>query len=158
MRKLMLAAAGSLTIAVGAPVMAQSVADFDTRIDRLQVRIQSGVESGRITRNEAQRLRGQLRDLRQLFREFRQDGLTAAERNQLQRRIDRLQERIRNQRRDDQRRDRDRMDDREFCPPGLAKKDPACIPPGQAKKMDDDRRDRDHRRGRDHRRDRDRDD
>ncbi|MEZ5797154.1 MAG: excinuclease ABC subunit A [Paracoccaceae bacterium] len=28
----------------------------------------------------------------------------------------------------------------QFCPPGLAKKDPACIPPGQAKKMarDDD--------------------
>ncbi|OWU83884.1 hypothetical protein ATO6_15820 [Oceanicola sp. 22II-s10i] len=29
-----------------------------------------------------------------------------------------------------------------FCPPGLAKKSPACVPPGQAKKHDS-RRDRD---------------
>jgi hypothetical protein len=37
-------------------------------------------------------------------------------------------------------------DKKGFCPPGLAKKSPACVPPGQAKKHDDD--DRDHlRRG-----------
>lgn len=34
------------------------------------------------------------------------------------------------------------------CPPGLAKKDPACIPPGQAKKYDD-RRDYERRHDRD---------
>ncbi|WP_343082157.1 excinuclease ABC subunit A [Ostreiculturibacter nitratireducens] len=36
---------------------------------------------------------------------------------------------------------------KQFCPPGLAKKSPACIPPGQAKKMHryDDRRDDDDR-------------
>ncbi|WP_228028684.1 excinuclease ABC subunit A [Donghicola mangrovi] len=40
------------------------------------------------------------------------------------------------------------------CPPGLAKKDPACVPPGQAKKMynhdrddHDDRHDGTYRRG-----------
>tara|TARA_R110002110_G_C13285194_1_gene702910 strand:+ start:204 stop:611 length:408 start_codon:yes stop_codon:yes gene_type:complete len=30
------------------------------------------------------------------------------------------------------------------CPPGLAKKDPPCIPPGQARKMDRDDDDRGH--------------
>lgn len=119
-----------------APAIAQVTTDFESRIDRLQNRIQTGVQSGRLTRNEAERLRGQLRELRQLYRQFRSDGtITRAEANELQRRIDRLQQRIQNQRRDDQTRNRDR--DNEYnrdCPPGLAKKDPRCIPPGQAKK------------------------
>ena len=33
----------------------------------------------------------------------------------------------------------------QFCPPGLAKKSPACIPPGQAKKMGHDHDDDDDR-------------
>lgn len=44
--------------------------------------------------------------------------------------------------RTDRRQDRDRFDDRSQnrtsvrdCPPGLAKKSPACIPPGQAKQL-----------------------
>jgi hypothetical protein len=46
-----------------------------------------------------------------------------------------------------------------FCPPGLAKKSPACIPPGQAKKgnYSSDRDDRDHDRDRWHSDDDDRD-
>jgi archaellum component FlaC len=136
MRKLLLIA-GVLTIAAGTPVIAPAVAqvttDFESRIDRLQNRIQTGVQSGRLTRNEAERLRGQLRELRQLYRQFARDGISRQEANELQRRIDRLQERIQNQRRDEQTRDRDRHDNRD-CPPGLAKKDPRCIPPGQAKK------------------------
>ena len=143
MRKLLLIAS-ALTMAtampLAAPAVAQITTDFQSRIDRLQNRIQTGVASGRLTRNEAERLRAQLRELRQLYRQFRSDGtITQAEANELQRRIDRLQERIQNQRRDDQRRDRDRYNDRDrdhrrHCPPGLEKKDPRCIPPGQAKK------------------------
>ncbi|MFD1794512.1 hypothetical protein FQV27_07510 [Paracoccus aurantiacus] len=42
------------------------------------------------------------------------------------------------------------------CPPGLAKKDPACVPPGQAKKYNHERdRDGDRDHVRDHDRDRD---
>ena len=143
MRKIMWPA-GALPIAAGAPVTApvaaQVTTDFESRIDRLQNRIQTGARSGRLTRNEAERLRGQLRDLRRLYRQFRSDRtITRAEANELRRRIDRLQQPIQNQRRDDQMRDRDRdRDHRRHCPPGLEKKDPRCVPPGQAKKWDRD--------------------
>lgn len=52
-------------------------------------------------------------------------------------------------------RDHFRISQARHCPPGLAKKNPPCIPPGQAKKYDD-RRDYDRHRDYDRRRDYDR--
>lgn len=151
MRKLTFLAAALLGCAA-VPATAQYYSGgggFQTRIEQLQARLQANVQSGRLTRGEAENLRAELRQLRQLERQFSQDGLSTVERNELQRRIQSLQQRIRAERSDGEYRDRDgdgrydrddrrdRDDDRydrdgrRFCPPGLAKKNNGCLPPGQ---------------------------
>lgn len=153
MRKLTFLAAALLGCsAVPATAQYYGGGDFGSRIDQLQARIQANVQSGRLTRGEAESLRGELRQLRQLERQFSRDGLSAGERNELQRRIQSMQQRIRSERtdgdyrdrdrdgrydrddrrdREDDRYDRDDRDGRRFCPPGLAKKNNGCLPPGQ---------------------------
>lgn len=161
MRKLAFLA-GALLASTAVPAAAQYYGgggNLQVRIEQLQARIQANVQSGRLTRGEAESLRAELRQLRQLERQFSQDGLSVTERDELQRRIQSLQQRVQSERRDgdyrdrdrdgrydrDDRRDRDdrydRDDDRDDdrygrnCPPGLAKKNNGCLPPGQAKKM-----------------------
>lgn len=65
------------------------------RIGQLQTRVQSGVQSGAIDRAEAPRLRQQLRQLVQLERQYTANGLTSAERSELQQRLRDLRQQVR---------------------------------------------------------------
>ena len=75
-----------------APV-GQRLAQLDRRIDR-------GVRSGDLTRQEAWRLRGEFNHLARLEARYRVGGLSNWERADLNRRIDRLADQIRYERRD----------------------------------------------------------
>jgi hypothetical protein len=68
---------------------------FAARIDNLQARIQAGVQSGAITRQEAGPLRLQLRQLIQLERRYSANGLSPQERADLQQRIRSLRQQVR---------------------------------------------------------------
>jgi len=205
MQKLKLIA-GALVMAAGAPAAAQipstnyyNGGDYQYRIDQLDQRLESGIQSGRLTRYEAYSLRQELRSLRQLERQYRSSGFSGYERAELDRRIASIRERVRIDLRDtdyrDQRYDdwvgdydsddRDRedfdrgeyerddydrddgdrddyepddydndpRDDRgydrrgdwdapdrweEDCPPGLERRNNACLPPGQERRWSDD--------------------
>ncbi|HWH17177.1 MAG TPA: hypothetical protein VNT77_02400 [Allosphingosinicella sp.] len=151
MNKLLLTIAGVSALGLAAPAAAQFGSGIEGRIDQLQARIQVGVQNGSITRNEAMMLRQQLRQLRDYGRLLASDGLTRAERDQLQMRIQTLQQQIRIAERnrdfrnprdrdwDDDRWDDDdrRYDNGRFCPPGLARKNNGCMPPGQVGRSGD---------------------
>ena len=118
---------------------------INSRIDALDRHIRISFQRGEISQREASRLQNQLIELRQLNQTYRIDGLSRAERFELQQRLDRLERRIQLARHDRDDRWDDDDDDRfgrNGCPPGLAKKNNGCLPPGQAKKMDDGRFDR----------------
>ena len=121
---------------------------INSRLDALDRAIRISFQRGELTQREASRLHNQLLELRQLNQTYRIDGLSRAERFELQQRLDRLERRIqlarhdRNDRWDDDDDDDDDRFGRNGCPPGLAKKNNGCLPPGQAKKMDDGRFDR----------------
>lgn len=61
----------------------------------LQARIEAGVLSGRIDRNEAEQLRDRLRDVRDLERSLSQNGLTQDERQRIQNEVQALRQQIR---------------------------------------------------------------
>lgn len=143
MKKMMMTMAAVSALAAASPAAAQYAnGNFDARINELQSNLQAGVQSGRITRNEAVSLREQLRQLSRLERQYSRDGLSRAERDQLQQRIQTLRQQIRQAERNGDNRPRYDRDDRDYdygngrdCPPGLAKKNNGCMPPGQARKM-----------------------
>ncbi|MET0336641.1 MAG: hypothetical protein ABW063_02660, partial [Caulobacter sp.] len=92
----------------------QRQANIDRRIDQ-------GVRSGQLTRNEAFRLRAEFRDLNRLEDRYRRNGLNNWERADLDRRFDRLAATVRYERRDGDRygygygdRRDDRRDDRRW--------------------------------------------
>ncbi len=78
-----------------------SINDRQERLDR---RIDQGVRSGQITRNEAYRLRSEFRRIANLEARYRYNGFSNWERADLDRRFDVLQQQIRYERRDDDRR------------------------------------------------------
>ena len=146
---------------------------LSSRLARLDVQIRTSFQRGEISEQEAARLQNELIRLGELERSYRIDGLDREERFDLQQRLQMLERRIeqarfdRNRRFDDRRfddrrfdddrrfgrDDRFRDDDRRFgrnaCPPGLAKKNNGCLPPGQARKGDRFNRGFDDRRGMD---------
>lgn len=69
--------------------------NISARIDRLQARIQAGVQTGAISRPQAVRLREQLRQLTRLERQYSVNGLTGRERSVLQQRLNGLRQQIR---------------------------------------------------------------
>lgn len=77
---------------------------INDRQERLDWRIDQGVRSGQITRNEAYRLRGEFRRIASLEARYRYNGLSGWERADLDRRFDALQREIRHERRDGDRR------------------------------------------------------
>ena len=109
MKKLLTAAAALGALAVAAPSAAQygyqnqnyananagGVVGINNRIAQLDTRFRAGVQSGAITRAEAQNLRPQLRDLRRLERQYSVNGLTRAERQDLQARLRNLRQQVR---------------------------------------------------------------
>jgi chaperonin cofactor prefoldin len=108
---LALLAATALTLAAPAVASAQSIGERQVSLDQ---RIDAGIRSGQLTSTEAAQLRAEFNDLLRLESRYRRDGLSAAERDDLDRRFDMLSQRIRVERRDGQDRgdryDRDRGD------------------------------------------------
>lgn len=80
---------------------------FGQRLDRINYAIQRGMERGAITPREAQQLRREHQNLWRVGqRYYSTNGLDRRERADLERRLDRLQQRLRFERRDDDRRHR----------------------------------------------------
>lgn len=73
---------------------------IDRRFERLDNRIDQGIRNGQLTRREAVRLRSEFRQLIQLERRYSRGGLSRWERDDLERRFDRLSAQIRYERRD----------------------------------------------------------
>jgi hypothetical protein len=146
MNKLLIALAATTAFTAAAPAAAQyGAGNAELRVDQLQAQLQAGVQSGSITRAEAMPLREQLRQLTRLERQYAAGGFSNQERMDLRSRIQTLRQGIRMAgRTGDSRYDRDdRYSDDGYgrdCPPGLAKKDNGCLPPGQVGR--DDRDDR----------------
>jgi len=110
MNKLAIVFAGLATAVVAVPAAAapapapwqqgwQSINQRQANIDR---RIDQGIRNGALNRNEAQRLRIEFRDLNRLEQQYRRGGLSMAERRDLDRRFDRLAQRVRTQKHDRQ--------------------------------------------------------
>ena len=87
---------------------------INQRQSNLERRIDQGVRYGSITRREAVNLRAEFNQIARLEANYRRGGLTQWERNDLDRRFDRLSAKIRYESRDrDHRRD-DRRDGRRY--------------------------------------------
>lgn len=105
MRKLTLLLA-TLGVAAALPATANAApwASINQRQANLEARINQGVRSGALNRNEAARLRTEFRSLTRLEADYRRSrpGLTLAERRDLDRRFNALSARIFNQKHDRQ--------------------------------------------------------
>jgi hypothetical protein len=77
---------------------------IEVRMERLDRRIDQGIQSGQLTRREAYNLRSQFTQLVRLENRYSRNGLSNWERNDLDRRFDSLSSQIRHARRDDDRR------------------------------------------------------
>lgn len=107
MKKILAMAVAASALAVAAPASAQAWQTIDQRQANLDARIDAGVRSGDLTRNEAARLRGEFNDLARLEARYRASyGLSPAERRDLDMRFDRLSSQIRFERNDRQDRGR----------------------------------------------------
>jgi len=104
MKRLLLSAAAAAVTLTALPSIAsaQPWQSIDARQANLERRIDQGVRHGDLTRPEAMRLRGEFRDLARLERQYRRDGLSPWERRDLDRRFDRLSNRIYAERHDNQ--------------------------------------------------------
>lgn len=106
--KLTMMAASALALSAGA-ASAQGWSRWDDRGPvagreaALDHRIEAGVRSGRLTRQEAWRLRAEFREIVRRADIYLANGLTRWERADLDRRFDRLSTRIRIEARDDER-------------------------------------------------------
>lgn len=101
MKKFLAVAAAVGALAVAAPASAQSWQNINARQANLDARIDAGVRNGDLTRNEAARLRDEFRDIARLEVRYRaSNGLSQAERRDLDRRFDSLSNRIRFERND----------------------------------------------------------
>ena len=78
-----------------ANVNAGGTIGIQNRIVQLDSRLQAGIQSGAINRQEAQSIRPQLRQLRQLERQYSVNGLTRQEREDLQQRIRSVRQQLR---------------------------------------------------------------
>ncbi|MFL6734701.1 MAG: hypothetical protein ACJ8EY_08395 [Sphingomicrobium sp.] len=100
MTKTLMALAAGTALATGAPALSQTnyYANANTNmtmhVQQLQTQLQTGVQSGQITRNEARPIRQRLQELRQLERQYAANGLTRTERQDLQIRIRDLRSQI----------------------------------------------------------------
>lgn len=108
MRKLLALAITASALAIAAPASAQAWQSINQRQANIDARIDAGVRSGDLTRQEAIRLRGEFNDLARLEANYRSSyGLSDSERRDLDMRFDRLSQQVRFERNDRQ----DRRDD-----------------------------------------------
>ena len=108
MKRILLSLA-ALAVVSAAPLAAQAAPwqSINQRQANLEQRIDQGVRKGDLTRNEAVRLRSQFRELTQLEHQYRRSGggLSARERQDLDRRFDRLSRQVMAEKHDRQDRD-----------------------------------------------------
>ncbi len=99
MKRILSAMAVASALAMAAPAAAQYAyagdAGISNRIGMLEARYQAGLRDGTISRREANLVSRQLRDLRLLERRYSYNGLSRAERADLQRRIQSARQQIR---------------------------------------------------------------
>ena len=108
MKKLLTMMTAASALAIGAPAAAQQYQGqyqtqananagmgISNRIMQLQTRLQTGISEGTISRQEAQSLRPQVRQLVQLERQYNSNGLTVQERQDLQQRIRTVRQQLR---------------------------------------------------------------
>ena len=118
MRKLIVPAIVLAAVSVAAPSFAQSYSrpapphhgaqhagygswqSINARQANLDRRIDQGVRNGQLSRREATRLRGEFSSVLRLEANYRRGGLTAWERQDLDRRFDRLSAQVRSERND----------------------------------------------------------
>jgi len=109
------AAAQTVTFSVSsAPAYAQNHGGWQSISQRkynLDRRIDVGLRNGQLSRREGRRLQTELNSLVRLERSYQRGGLTRWERNDLDRRYDRLAVQVRAERRDHDNRRGDRRDD-----------------------------------------------
>jgi hypothetical protein len=99
------AALGMAAVAAPAVASAAPWQSINQRQARIETRIDQGVRSGSLNRNEAVRLRAQFRQLANLENRYRRsNGLSNWERQDLNRRFDQLSARVFNQKHDRQHR------------------------------------------------------
>jgi len=104
MKKTILALAAA-TLAIGALPGAASAApwqNINARKAQIDRQIDQGERSGRLTRGEASRLRGEFMSLIRLERDYSRGGLSMRERADLDRRYDALAARVRAEKHDRQ--------------------------------------------------------
>ena len=102
MNKILLSMAAVGAIAVAAPAASQGwnanaggAMGISNRIAQLDARLSAGIQTGEINRSEARSLRLQVRQLQRLERQYSYNGLTQAERQDLQQRLRTLRQDIR---------------------------------------------------------------
>lgn len=104
MKKLILTLAAATAIAATpavaqygaqASVNAGGGAGIANRIDQLEDRLEAGIDTGAIDRNEARSLRQQIRQLNRLESQYSRNGLTQQERQDLQQRIRTVRQQLR---------------------------------------------------------------
>jgi hypothetical protein len=107
MNRMLLSMAAMGAIAVAAPAAAQSwgynnananargAVGISNQIAQIDARLQAGIRSGDISRNEAMRLRAQLREITRLEGRYSYNGFTQAERQDLRQRLRAVREDIR---------------------------------------------------------------
>jgi hypothetical protein len=103
MNKILLSMAAIGAIAVAAPAASQTWSNanaggamgISNRIAQLDARISAGISTGEISRSEGRSLRMQVRQLRQLERQYSYNGLTQSERDDLRSRLRELREDVR---------------------------------------------------------------
>lgn len=102
MKKILIPVLAVSALAAAAPAMAAPWQNINQRQANLDRRIDTGVRNGQITRTEAQRLRGEFRQIANLEYRYRRTGggLEAWERRDLDRRFDTLSAKIKYERRD----------------------------------------------------------
>lgn len=84
---------------------------FERRLDRFEERLERGIQRGDITRREAFRIRQDIREMQILENRYARGGISRWEAQDLDRRLDVLQQRIRFERQDGQDRGDYRRDD-----------------------------------------------
>ncbi len=102
-RSTVFALAGAIALTATAPVAAKQWQNINQRQERLYNRIEQGIRSGTLNRREADRMRTQFVRLEQRERDYRRsNGLSRAERADLNQRFDRLSARLYNEKHDRQ--------------------------------------------------------
>lgn len=100
MKKILIPIVTVSALAAAALPAVASAQPINQRQDQLERRVDIGLRNGSLTRNEAYRLRAELRETERLEHRYRRGGLSGWERADLDRRFDRISAQIRYERHD----------------------------------------------------------